>query len=92
MLLANPVFNVHVRQRVTGDSDVPHHMVQAVRHDVATSAQQKAAKAVTAAKLKAVDGILWGQKPAKAPGEQDSQYLLASLHRISRAVSGVRIH
>ncbi|KAL0042783.1 hypothetical protein WJX79_011021 [Trebouxia sp. C0005] len=37
-------------------------MPQAVPQDVAATAQQKAAKAITAAKLKAVDGILWGHK------------------------------
>lgn len=45
-------------------------MMQVVRQDVATSIQQKAAKALTAAKLKAVDGILWGQKPSHKAGQQ----------------------
>lgn len=45
-------------------------MLQAVPQDVAAMAQQKAAKAVTAAKLKAVDGILWGHKEAWKKGEQ----------------------
>lgn len=66
-------------------------MVQAVTHDVAASVQQKAAKAVTTAKLKAVDGILWGQKPTKAPGEQHNQSLLASVPCSTCAVNGIRI-
>lgn len=67
--LTEPVFGEHMN-RMTGDIDVPQPMVQAVNHDVAASIRQKAVKAATAAKLKAVDGILWGQKPAKAPGKQ----------------------
>ncbi len=45
-------------------------MLQAVPQDVAATAQQKAAEAVTAAKLKAVDGILWGHKETWKSGEQ----------------------
>jgi len=47
-------------------------VLQAVPQDVAATAQQKAAKAITAAKLKAVDGILWGHKETWKKGEQCS--------------------
>ena len=45
-------------------------IVQVVRQEVTASIQQKVAKALTAAKLKAVDGVLWGQKPSHKAGEQ----------------------
>ena len=44
-------------------------MVQAVSQDLAVSTQKKAAEALTAAKLKAVDGILWGHKESWRKGE-----------------------
>ena len=44
-------------------------MVQAVSQDLADSTQKKAAEALTAAKLKAVDGILWGHKESWRKGE-----------------------
>ncbi len=44
-------------------------MLQAMRQDTAFNAQQKAAKALSAAKLKAVDGILWGHKQSWKAGE-----------------------
>ena len=43
--------------------------MQVVQRGVAASIQQQAVKALTAAKLKAVDGILWGHKPARKAGE-----------------------
>ena len=43
--------------------------MQAVQQDAAVKAQQKAAKALSAAKLKAVDTLLWGHKQSQKPGE-----------------------
>ena len=50
--------------------------MQAMPQDAAASAQQNAAKALTAAKLKAVDGILWGHKQSAHPGSQRAYHLV----------------
>lgn len=44
-------------------------VVQAVSQELAVSTQKKAAEVLTAAKLKAVDGILWGHKESWKKGE-----------------------
>lgn len=49
-----------------------------MQQNVAASIQQRAAKAVTAAKLKAVDSILWGQKPSRSASEYPDSSVLAS--------------
>lgn len=59
--------------------------LQAVRQDVAANIQQKAVKAVTAAKLKAVESILWGQKPSRNPSEQPFHCVLALLNGMTHA-------
>ena len=50
-----------------------------MRPDVAASKQQKAAKAVTVAKLKAVDSTLWGQKTSRTSSKQPLYSVMASL-------------
>lgn len=85
---ALPKVNLAIDQRLLWESNDGadfYGSLQAVERDVAASIQQKTAKAVKAARLKAVDSILWGQKTSRSPSEQYFCSVLASLNGTTHA-------